>query len=200
MKTLLPSSCPKPRIPTAGCAFVLCHLSAAAKIQVVTLVHVYMAARASLLNIQTQYEEVVATECTAASADVGPELGYDAPDWKHLSVTGGRQAAILELAGRVISRWADQTDLVVVGGDWNTSTRPRAGYVGSQVTRGADARLQEWYRRKSLACAAPEHATCQSSNETRHAVLDCFFWRSKSDGLSIRGAEAFLSADRPTGP
>ena len=32
--------------------------SAAAKIQVVTLVHVYMAARASLLNIQTQYEEV----------------------------------------------------------------------------------------------------------------------------------------------
>ena len=33
-------------------------LSAAAKIQVVTLVHVYMAARASLLNIQTQYEKV----------------------------------------------------------------------------------------------------------------------------------------------
>ena len=55
----------------------------------------------------------------------------------------GRQTAILELAGRVISRWADQTDLVVVGGDWNASTRPKAGYVGSQVTRGTDARLQE---------------------------------------------------------
>ncbi len=40
--------------------------SAAAQIQVVTLVHVYMAARASLLNIQTQYEDV---------ADREPEAG-----------------------------------------------------------------------------------------------------------------------------
>ena len=71
----------------------------------------------------------------------------------------GRQAAILELAGRVISRWADQTDLVVVGGDLNASTRPRAGYVGSQVTRGADARLQAWYRQEALTCSAPVHAT-----------------------------------------
>ena len=107
----------------------------------------------------------------------------------------GRQEAILELARRVIIRWADQADLVVVGGDWNASTRPRVGYVGSQVTRGADARLQEWYLREDLTCAAPEHATWQSVNESRHAVLDCFFWRSKSDGPSIRGAEAFLSTD-----
>ena len=71
----------------------------------------------------------------------------------------GRQQAILELAGRVISRWADQTDLLVVGGDWNASTRPKAGYVGSQVTRGADARLQDWYRQEALTCAAPVHAT-----------------------------------------
>ena len=107
----------------------------------------------------------------------------------------GRQEAILELVRRVISRWADQADLVAVGGDWNASTRSRVGYVGSQATRGADARLQEWCRREDLTCAAPEHATWQSVNESRHAILDCFFWRSKSDGPSIRGAEAFLSAD-----
>ncbi len=32
-------------------------------------------------------------------------------------------------------------------------------------------------------------------NEVRHAVLDCFFWRPKSDGLSIQGVVAFLSPD-----
>jgi len=177
--------------------------SAAAQIQVVTLVHVYMAARASLLNIQTQYEDVADRapgalrqvhfiKMSDPSSDTTLLIGniYQAQ-----AAEPGRQESILELARRVIIRWADQADLVVVGGDWNASTRPRVGYVGSQVTRGADARLQEWYLREDLTCAAPEHATWQSVNESRHAILDCFFWRSKSDGPSIRGAEAFLSAD-----
>ncbi len=70
----------------------------------------------------------------------------------------------MELARKVIARRADQVDLVVVGGDWNASTtgRPRVGYVGSQVTRGADALLQGWYRGKDLTCAVPEHETWQS--------------------------------------
>ena len=73
--------------------------------------------------------------------------------------------------------------------------------MGSQTTRGADARLQVWYKYRledlssRVSCAAPAHATWQSVYESRHAVLDCFFWRSKSDGLSIWGVEAFLSAD-----
>ncbi len=84
---------------------------------------------------------------------------------------------------------------MVVGGDWNASTRPRVEYVVSQVTRGADTRLHAGMVQADLTCAAPEHATWQSVNESRHAILDCFYWRSKSDGPSIRGAEAFLSAD-----
>ncbi len=56
-------------------------------------------------------------------------------------------------------------------------------------------RYVKWYRREDLTCAAPEHATWQSVNKSGHAILDCFFWLSKSNGPSIRGAEAFLSAD-----
>ena len=117
--------------------------SAAAQIQVVTLVHVYMAARASLLNIQTQYEDVADRapgalrqvhfiKMSDPSSDTTLLIGniYQAQ-----AAEPGRQEAILELARRVIIRWADQADLVVVGGDWNASTRPRVGYVGSQVTR-----------------------------------------------------------------
>ncbi len=69
------------------------------------------------------------------------------------------------------------------------------GYVGSDTTRGADARLLEWSEREGLACAAPMHATWQSDNGSRYAVLDCFFWRAKTEQLSIAYAESFRSPD-----
>ena len=101
----------------------------------------------------------------------------------------------LQLVERVLDRWTDGTDLVVIGGDLNASCRPRAGYADSEVTRGADARLQEWCQRAGLTCAAPLHATWQSINESRYAVLDCFLWRSRTGQASLRDAEAFLSPD-----
>ena len=95
---------------------------------------------------------------------------------------------MLELISRVIARWNDHADLILIGGDFNASCRARVGYVGSDMTRGADARLLEWSEREGLACAAPMHATWQSVNESRYAVLDCFFWRAKTEQLSIADA------------
>jgi hypothetical protein len=90
---------------------------------------------------------------------------------------------MLELISQVLTRWSDQADITVIGGDFNASCRPRVGYVGyagTVATRSADARLDEWYRQKGLACAASLHSTWQSVNESRYAVLDCFFWQSKT--------------------
>jgi endonuclease/exonuclease/phosphatase (EEP) superfamily protein YafD len=86
-----------------------------------------------------------------------------------------QQEAMLELISLVMERWSDHTDLIMMGGDFNASCRARVGYVGSNTTRGADARLQEWCRRGGLSCAAPMQATWQSVNESRYAVLDSFF-------------------------
>ncbi len=73
---------------------------------------------------------------------------------------------MLELVGLVLDRWADGTDLVVIGEDFNASCRPWVGYVDLEVTRGADARLQEWCQQADPTCgAALEHATWQSINE-----------------------------------
>ncbi len=83
----------------------------------------------------------------------------------------------------------------MVGGDFNASCRARVGYVGSDTTRRADAGLQEWCRSAGLSCAAPMHATWQSVNESRYAVLDSFFWRSKTDQLSITDTESFRPPD-----
>ena len=58
-------------------------------------------------------------------------------------------------------------DLIVVGGDFNASCGARVGYVVSEATRGADARLLEWSRREGLAWAAPDslNAAWQGVNE-----------------------------------
>ena len=103
---------------------------------------------------------------------------------------------MLELISHVITRWSDHADLTLIGGDFNASCRLRAGHAGSNVTHRADARLEEWSRRTGLACVAQSHATTwQSVNESRFAVLDSFFWRSKAEQVGIQGVEAFLPPD-----
>jgi hypothetical protein len=67
--------------------------SAAAQIQVLTLAHVYMAAQASLLDIQTRYEDVADRAPGALLQDVGPELGHYSLDRKYISSAGGRTRA-----------------------------------------------------------------------------------------------------------
>jgi hypothetical protein len=66
------------------------------------------------------------------------------------------QAALLTLVSTVLARWSLQADHVVLCGDWNASLSPRIGYVGSQPTVLADARLRLWSETAGLICAATE--------------------------------------------
>ena len=170
--------------------------------QVVTLVHVYMAARASLLDVRIQYEGVAQSAPGALQHAHFIKMSDPRSDatlllgnvYQFQATQPEKQQAMLELISRVIARWSDHVDLVIIGGDFNASCRARVGYVGAEVTRGADDRLLEWSRREGLACAAPMHATWQSVNESRYAVLDSFFWRTKTE-LSITDAESYRPPD-----
>ena len=173
------------------------------QIQVVSLVHVYMAARASLLDVRSQYEAVAASAPGALQQAHFIRMSDPRSDttlllgnvYQFQASQPERQVAMLDLISRVIARWGDHADFIMIGGDFNASCRPRAGYAGSEVTRSADARLEDWSRQAGLACAAPSHATWHSVNESRYAVLDSFFWRSKVDQMSIQGVESYLPPD-----
>ncbi len=102
---------------------------------------------------------------------------------------------MLEMIGMVLARWRDNTDLFVIGGDFNASLRPRVGYVGSETVARADALLHDWCRRTALLGAVPTNSTWQSVTEALHAVLDCFFWQSKAAELSITNAETWIPPD-----
>jgi hypothetical protein len=106
-----------------------------------------------------------------------------------------RQAAMLQMIGRVLARWRDNTDFFVIGGDFNASLRPCVGYVGSETVARADALLQDWCRLTALLGAVPSSPTWQSVTEARHAVLDCFFWQSRTAELSITNAETWIPPD-----
>jgi hypothetical protein len=102
---------------------------------------------------------------------------------------------MLEMIGKVLARWKDHTDLFVIGGDFNASLRPSVGYVGSETTARADARLQDWCRQTALLGAVPSCSTWQSVTEARHGVLDCFFWQSRTAELSITNVETWIPPD-----
>jgi len=106
-----------------------------------------------------------------------------------------QQVSMLALVLKVINRWELQSDYILVGGDFNTFLRPCIGYSGLDSIRVADATLLKWCTENGFACAAPEHHTWTSFNESRQAVLDCFLWKSKHDGESVFGATAFDSTD-----
>jgi hypothetical protein len=48
---------------------------------------------------------------------------------------------------------------------------------------------------RKVSCAAPSHATWQSVNESRYAVLASFFWQSKTDQIGLQDVESFLQQD-----
>ena len=153
-----------------------------AQLQTVTLVHVQLAARASLLDVSQQ--------CSA------PEIRRAAPDvlchahfiriidprsevslliancYQYQTSQPEKQAALLALVSSVIDRWSPQTDHVILGGDWNASLKPRIGYCGAPPTVLADERLLQWSVGAGLRCTAPEDPTWSSYNEQRHSVLE----------------------------
>jgi hypothetical protein len=135
----------------------------------VTLVHVQLAARASLLDVLQQ--------CSAQ------EIGRAAPDvlyhahfvriidprtevslliancYQYQASQPEKQAALLALVSSVIDRWLPQTDHVVLGGDWNASLRQRIGYCGAPPTVLADERILGWSVAAGLRCSALEDPT-----------------------------------------
>jgi hypothetical protein len=135
-----------------------------------------MAARASLLDVRAQYSTL---EQSAPGALQQAHFVRMSDPRTNVTILVGniyqfqatqpeRQAAMLEMIGRVLARWRDNTDLFVIGGDFNASLRPRVGYVGSETIARADARLQDWCRRTALLGAVPTSSTWQSVTEARH--------------------------------
>ncbi len=109
-----------------------------------TLVHVQLAARASLLDVSQQY---AAAEVGHVAPDVcchahfvrilDPRSGVSlliANCYQYQSSQPRQQAALLVLVHSVIDRWLPQTDHVILGGDSNASLRPRISYSGAPPT------------------------------------------------------------------
>ena len=92
-----------------------------------------------------------------------------------------------------MGRWADSSDAVICWGDWNASLLPRICYTGSEHIRLADAKIEAWSSGLGLRCAAQKEDTWASFNESRQAVLDCFFYRSKT-GQACLGDTSAVSA------
>jgi hypothetical protein len=121
------------------------------QVRVVTLVHVYMAARACLLDVLQQYE-TVAVRAPGAPQQTHFILMSDPHScttlllgnvYQFQATQPERQVAMLEMISQVVTRWCYHAYLVVIGGDWNASCRPRVGYAETVITRNADARLEE---------------------------------------------------------
>ena len=174
-------------------------------IQVVTLVHVQMAARASLLETTQDLEEVRrdAPECHLQAhflrmTDPRSGISFLIANVRQYQASHPlQQAAMLAFVERVVRRWGSQSDYTLVGGDFNASLRPRVGYSGLHCIRVADLHLQRWCSESGFICAAPEQHTWTSFNESRQAVLDCFFWKAKTATAveHVYGATAFDSTD-----
>ncbi len=168
--------------------------------------HVYMAVLVSLLDVQAEYCTLEQSApgalqlaqfvwVTDPRTDVTILVGNI---YQYQATQPERQAAMLEMVSRVLARWKDHTYLFVIGGesgDFNASLRPRVGYVGSETIARADALLQDWCRRTALLGAVPSSATWQSVMEVLHAVLDCFFWQSRTAELSITNVETWIPSD-----
>ena len=172
-------------------------------IQVVTLVHHYLGSRATVLDVQQQYAAVAQTAPDVLLRTHFIRLIEPRTDtslllanvYQYQAGQPHQQAACLQLITAVFTRWEEQADCTLAGGDWNASVRPRVGYADSERIRHADACLRDWSAASGLECCAPEMPTWTSFNDARRAVLDCFFSRSKTSRPCLQDASAFLSAD-----
>ena len=137
------------------------------RIDLITLIHVRMAARASLLDVTAQFAPIAerAPEALARAHFVrvsDPEgkvsllLGNV---HQHQAQESAQQTAVLELIQRVVERWGPESQHVIIGGDWNASLKERIGYSSGSATETADARLGAWARGTGLVYAAPESFT-----------------------------------------
>jgi hypothetical protein len=162
-----------------------------------------MAAWASLLDVRAQYSTLEQSAPGALQQAHFVRMSDPQTDvtilmgniYRFQATQPERQAAMLEMIGKVLARWKDHMDFFVIGGNFNASLRQRVGYVGLQTIVRADARLQDWCRQTALLGAVPSSSTWQSVTEARHAALDCFFWQSRTAELSITNVETWIPSD-----
>ena len=147
-----------------------------------TLVHYYMSARASLLDITDQLDAIATAPDAWAHLHflriLEPRSGVRllvGNVYQFQASQPQQQSMLLEIVGRVLGRWTATSDHIILGGDWNASIIPRVGYSENTYIRQADERMRIWSSAAALTCAAPPDPTWSSYNETRRAVLDCFF-------------------------
>jgi hypothetical protein len=125
---------------------------------------------------------------------------------------------MLELISRVITRWSDTTNLILIACGFNASCRPRVGYVESETIRSADARLGEWNRHSRLDAApggasgpgAPTHAqlgtekaewqeTATRSLAMSAAEVDKFMELERAKRIALDCARSVLDITGPGG-
>ena len=173
------------------------------KVQVVTLVHVSLAARASLLDVAQQSVELVRVDAEALSRVhflrlIDPRSGVTflvANVYQYQADQLTRQSALLSFIREVIGRWQDLSDHIVVGGDFNASIQPRFGYSERSITAQADELLQAWVLQTNLTFASTTSATWFSGDDSHRAVLDGFFSRRKLGGVSADNPVVSASPD-----
>ena len=156
------------------------------KIDVVTLVHIRMAARASLLDISKEVAPLVEHAPDALRRVhfvriLDPE-GQVAVLLGNVHQAQARettqQTAVLAVITRVIARWGPDSHHVVIGGDWNGSLAPRVGYAVDSITRRADMQLEQMIRESGLHYVGPKDGAHTWSGGRRKAVLDAFVVRN----------------------
>ena len=175
------------QVSPAYCVFASRKARVNGKIDIITLVHVNMTARASLLDISVQFREIAddAPEALArvhfvritdTDGQVSVLLGnvhqYDARESR-------RQAAVLTLIQSVVARWGAEIHHVVIGGDLNASLHARQGYAEGSATAAADTRLAVWARESGLSYLAPDRYSWTDARGSRRATLDAFLVRDK---------------------
>ena len=165
------------------------------QIQVLTLVHINLAARASLMDIGQQLAEVSQDAPDArwrahfiSIIDPLSEVSLLLANvYQYQASQPEQQAALLTLIHRVVERWSSHADHVVVGGDFNASLQHRIGYAGLLHIRAADARLATFLHDAGLTYEAPNIYTWHGANES--------MWLSRSGQASVSDAEAAVSPD-----
>ena len=155
------------------------------KVDVVTLVHIRMAARASLLDISKETASII-EHAPEAIGKVHFVRMLD-PDGQVSVLLGNvhqaqaretlQQRAVLGVITRVLARWGPESHHVIIGGDWNSTLTPRVGYAEESATRAADARLGQWVKEAGLHYVGPGVGTHTWSDGRRRAVLDAYVVR-----------------------
>lgn len=162
-------------------------------VETVTLVHVNLAAQASLLEISQDLAAVEATIPDALarvhfvwSLDPISKTGILVCNcYQYQAGAHAQQQAMLDLITNVVARWKERVDHVILGGDWNASLRERFGYAGTECIARADRRLLQFREAAQMFYAAPADFTWSSYGDRRLATLDGFFSRTKLGNASL---------------